>query len=566
MKRHWIILLLAFVVGAACSGRRGQGLLLDKADSLVTVKPDSALCLLEHLPVRSLHTEEERARYALLLTEARDRCYVVQTDDSLIRTAVDYYDAQGDAGMRARAYYRWGSVLRDKKEQARAVEKYLEAVDLAGEAGDKGLQGRIYANLGFLYYRQKLYIEADSLYQLSEIIGWELTDMLLVADMLSMRGRICFINKEYAKAKHLLWQADSVSKDLPNDKLRSNIYSYLSQIYAKEKNFKLAIAYAKRNLEFPFDTEYRYRNFMFLGDAYFRAGRLDSAEIFFKRCMCGGSNISKANAYMRMSSIAQRRGNHIQALNFRKKYEAYVDSAKLEEQSYEVQQAITNYEFECQQNNFKRILYAYRYLLMLLAGGVVLWIYIYRKWTFRKIAMAQSCHLAVKHQYEQVKRELSEKIERIESLEKDKEQRDLSLKDKEHLQKGLKELHKHYQDLKKVLNSHSDVSMKMERILQDYRARGYSKEALSYEDWTQLSVELDSMGKLFEVCMGCGLTEEEMHYCLLLLTDFSIGDRAKILHLSRQTPYRWEKEICIKMGIEYQAGVLKQVISDRIKE
>ena len=137
------------MVGAACSGRRGQGLLLDKADSLVAVKPDSALCLLEHLPVRSLHTEEERARYALLLTEARDRCYVVQTDDSLIRTAVDYYDAQGDAGMRARAYYRWGSVLRDKKEQARAVEKYLEAVDLAGEAEDKGLQGKIYANLGY---------------------------------------------------------------------------------------------------------------------------------------------------------------------------------------------------------------------------------------------------------------------------------------------------------------------------------------------------------------------------------------------------------------------------------
>ena len=66
-------------------------------------------------------------------------------------------------------------MLRDKKEQARAVEKYLKAVDLAGEAGDKGLQGRIYANLGFLYYRQKLYIEADSLYQLSETIGWELT-------------------------------------------------------------------------------------------------------------------------------------------------------------------------------------------------------------------------------------------------------------------------------------------------------------------------------------------------------------------------------------------------------
>ncbi len=564
MKRHWIILLLAFVVGAACSGRRGQGLLLDKADSLVAVKPDSALRLLEHLPVRSLHTEEERARYALLLTEARDRCYVVQTDDSLIRTAVDYYDAQGDAGMRARAYYRWGSVLRDKKEQARAVEKYLEAVDLAGEAEDKGLQGKIYANLGYLYACQYLMEESDSLYLLAETLGKEVGDSLLVADALSMRGKILFEAKEYTEAKRLFLMADSVSAHLNHEGIRSNIYSFLSQIYIKENDYERALVYAKRNYALQFDTMQYYRGLVYLGDVYFRAGEYDSAEYYFERCRQAPSYISKANAYMRLSSIAQKRGNYAEALDFRKEYEACADSAKSEYQSYGVQQTITNHLLVRQQSGFKQILYAYRYMLVALIGITLLLIHIYRKRIVR-ITKERLRHLArleeVRRQYKQVKQELELKAGKIAFLEKDIR----DLREKEHLQEGLKDLHKRYQDLRKMINSDLDVFVKMERILQDYKEKAYSKQELSSNDWTLLAQDLDSTGRMLEMRIYYGLTEDEMHYCLLLLTDYSIGERGKIMRLSRQTPYRWEKEICRKMGIEYKAGVLKQVVSDKIR-
>lgn len=64
--------------------------------------------------ISTTDSTRDRAYYALLLTQARDKNYIVQTDDSLIRTAVQYYDSIGDVQMQAKAYYHWGGVLRIK--------------------------------------------------------------------------------------------------------------------------------------------------------------------------------------------------------------------------------------------------------------------------------------------------------------------------------------------------------------------------------------------------------------------------------------------------------------------
>ena len=46
--------------------------------------PDSALHILESIETQQLSAQADRAYYALLLTQARDKNYIVQTDDSLI--------------------------------------------------------------------------------------------------------------------------------------------------------------------------------------------------------------------------------------------------------------------------------------------------------------------------------------------------------------------------------------------------------------------------------------------------------------------------------------------------
>src|SRR3712207_4024131 len=107
--RKYIITFVSILalLQTACNHTTENNTLLTQADSLLTSQPDSALRILQSIPTEDLKTEADIAYHALLLTQARDKNYIAQTDDSLIRIAVQYYDAHKQAEMQARAYYCW---------------------------------------------------------------------------------------------------------------------------------------------------------------------------------------------------------------------------------------------------------------------------------------------------------------------------------------------------------------------------------------------------------------------------------------------------------------------------
>ena len=144
----FISVLIALL--AACTHDTDYNERLVQADSLMTSHTDSALHLLQDIPTDSLRTKADRAYYALLLTQARDKNYVVQTDDSLIQVAVRYYDTHEDALLQARAYYYWGCVYRDMKKAEEAVTSFLTANILAKKTKNIRLQSLICNNYRLL--------------------------------------------------------------------------------------------------------------------------------------------------------------------------------------------------------------------------------------------------------------------------------------------------------------------------------------------------------------------------------------------------------------------------------
>lgn len=73
MPRHSIIysLLLLFAMACSTSGRVDTMLL--EAESLMMEHPDSALAILDSISPTELGSDRQRADYALLLTQARDK-------------------------------------------------------------------------------------------------------------------------------------------------------------------------------------------------------------------------------------------------------------------------------------------------------------------------------------------------------------------------------------------------------------------------------------------------------------------------------------------------------------
>ena len=97
------LLLVSLLFVSACAGGGSPSrCLLERADSLLDVRPDSALRLLQEVSPRQLADRGGRMHYALLLMQAKYKNYLpVSEDDTLARELVSYYADAGDAGMQA---------------------------------------------------------------------------------------------------------------------------------------------------------------------------------------------------------------------------------------------------------------------------------------------------------------------------------------------------------------------------------------------------------------------------------------------------------------------------------
>ena len=138
MKNNITLMFLSIIFFLiACSEQQSDNKQLILVDSLMQSQPDSALNILRGISMENFATQVDSAYYALLLTQARDKNYIVQTDDSLIRYAVAYYDKTNDVRMQAKAHYYWGCVYRDMNQQAEAIREFLIAAPLTEKVKEK---------------------------------------------------------------------------------------------------------------------------------------------------------------------------------------------------------------------------------------------------------------------------------------------------------------------------------------------------------------------------------------------------------------------------------------------
>lgn len=272
-----VLIVLLFI---ACNTRVNYNKYLIAIDSLIVQQPDTALSMLEAFPTNSLQTQADSAYYGLLMTEARDKNYIIQTNDSLIQSALTYYNGTNDIEKRARAHYYSGCVYRDSQRRTESMTQYLIAKPLAEKAGERRLLSLIYLNIGYLYYSQNLNTQADSSYQLAQQIGIQLKDSVLQAEVLSRRGLIRMEKGEefYPEAEKMMLKALAIVQKQSNIQLKENVFSSLCQLYNWMENGEKAIEFAKQNLGVQKDRTTCYKAFELLGSAYYLILQYDSAR------------------------------------------------------------------------------------------------------------------------------------------------------------------------------------------------------------------------------------------------------------------------------------------------
>ena len=153
MKKTPTILILLFLLLAmiACNDPKSVTDALHRAEALMNEHPDSALSILNAVSPDEMGQNSTRAHYALLYTQAQDKNYIDETNDSLISVAVDYYRHTDDVRRKFLSHYYKGRVLANAENYLDATTCYMEAEQLADAVGDDYLVGLLYAELGRIY-------------------------------------------------------------------------------------------------------------------------------------------------------------------------------------------------------------------------------------------------------------------------------------------------------------------------------------------------------------------------------------------------------------------------------
>ena len=214
-----LFLSLSLILSACNKGNPTVSRSLDRIESLVEEHSDSALLELERLDslmeavaVR-IDDEQQQARYALLKTQTHDKNYIDETNDSLIQTAVRYYDEHGDEHKQMLAHFYLGSIRRNAQRYADAFTTFGSAEQLALRADDTAYRGMSFMNLS-LVCRMLGSVDAIAYADSAQLCFQLLDDSLRIAQAMVYKATALSYYKRSAEAQSLFEQVLATCSDM----------------------------------------------------------------------------------------------------------------------------------------------------------------------------------------------------------------------------------------------------------------------------------------------------------------------------------------------------------------
>ena len=330
--------ILMSVFLSSCSSSVKSPLLLS-ADSLMEIYPDSALSILESISSPQKLPRADRALYALLLTQARHKNYIALEDDSLIKTAVEYYGDKKKSVRAAKAHYYWGATYREKGYTSFAVDEYLTAIRLM-PVRDEFL-AMIYDNLADCYEKDDLYdiaIEAyRQAYQILEGGSQQTYPLRGIA-------RICLLQNK--KDSSLLYYQKALDYALAeqDSSLIGALYHDLAMVYNEKKDYVQADKYVSKAMIMQGDDAVNVC--LSKAQIMLNLNKLDSASYFVSKNIDQLNIYGKAVCYDGMHQIAKKRGEWKIATENMDAYRVLYDSMQIMNDNEELNRLMDKHQLE----------------------------------------------------------------------------------------------------------------------------------------------------------------------------------------------------------------------------
>lgn len=518
------VLLSVFMF--SCSSSVKNPLLLC-ADTLMETRPDSALTILESISSPQKLSSADRAFYALLLTQARHKNYITLDDDSLIKTAVEYYGDKKKSLNAAKAHYYLGATYREMGRTAFAVEEYLAAIRLMPVKNE--FLAMIYDNLAVCYEDENLNNVAMEAYRSAYKIlkggrdqGYPLRGI----------ARVFSLQNRKDSALHYYQKAFDSALSVQDSSLMGALYCDYAMYYNEEKDYLKADNYVSKAIETTDQNE--AVACLLKAKIMLNMNKLDSAIYYYSKNIDQFDIYEKAVCYNGMYQVAKKKGAWEAAIKNIDTYVILYDSIQVIADKKELNRLMDKHELE----EHKRILSQHAKMLIIILFSLSLAVMIicvfYFLWKDRRR----------KKRYIALQQELIQN--RVDTMLLKEE---VSESDEEQINKKLLDLREEQLQICISVFQGTDCYNKLEELENSTPRQLLAMRNLRVEIRSTIcKIFVDVMMGLKESCPS--LTSDDLYYCILSLLHCSKTVIMELMDATSDALKSRKSRIKNKMSIE----------------
>ena len=524
---------LLVLLGLCACGQDSYPSALLRADSLVSVAPDSTCALLARWADSAAHAPERvRMYHALLTVKAADKAYAKHTSDSLIRQVVAYCEDGGDKSLLPEAYYYAGRVYRDLGDAPQALDYFERAADALPTQGQEVLAGKIYSQTGTLFLYQRMYEEALEMFRRAYAYDVKAGDV---------RGQV-FDLRDIANAYQGLEKTDSalvyiqkayaLASECGDVDMLGLVQGQRLSLYLQLQKYDSAEICLREAFKYMHQAR-RSGLYSMTSKLYNYTGRLDSAIYYWNLLVDSGTIYAKDMAHFALAQVAMRRKDTDKALEHFVQSMACQDSIRRLTNTETLRQmhSLYNYRLREKENQKLKAEKQQRQLLFYGAlGGCVLLLSV----TFAYVQYVRRKRTELQQRLEYANRVKEEADQQNGQTIRDKEQRiaalELQLREsdaahREQLQRQKEMMEWENRQAQAALEKKRLVEAAMEDtdIRKELEARlstsHIGNKMLKGKDWLRIENEIEVLSPGFKEKIQAlypHFSEFEYHLCLLI--------------------------------------------------
>ncbi|WP_300226651.1 hypothetical protein [uncultured Bacteroides sp.] len=609
---HYILYILiactAFL-NIQCSGNRKEKtplLELLHAESVMFDHPDSALHILETMPMPSARSDKENhALWCLLVTQAQYKQVMRIPSDSLVRIAYDYYNPTNSARRKAMSALYMGNINYELGNIEDAMRYYLEGKTAVEKTDDYKTGYLIMSSLGNLYLFRRLVDYA--LDACTAAYDYAVKDSNKRYQMTALRflARCYCLTNEFPKAIDTYNKCSSISLELgQKDGYYYETQNEIALVYSNSGNLEKSLVLSK---SLPVD----YQSTVLIGKNYYYLNEHDSAYIYLQKSLKTNSVYTKALIYELLYKISD-------SPKYRKYLKTYCDSLLFYNDSiialdkgkeiiaykekYDHQKLITEQQrLKLEKADAQRMMFIITICLIVVIAVVA---YLYQKrlvrkeTTIRKQSEQLQDYMLQLHEYEtqlmqnnrymeELKEQLSGQEMNSEELHEYREQIDSLQVENSRLCEKINSLQHHINDYSSKLDkarreadkfrnlSEENLYLKQrERVLTDYvvdndrlvKELREKCRVLDTGEWETLEQMCEStysnfVSRLQGVCPT--LTKQELHLCMLIKLRFNNAQMSEIFGVNTTSVSQKKFRLKKHLSDTLQDGLPDEMTLDR---